>query len=64
MSADDLSAAFSDATSGIPGFGIVQQFLLQNFGVETNELVSKYLIVFAVYKFLVWFYEKAYGFLE
>lgn len=61
---DTLGSAFSEATSSIPGYGVVQQVLLQNFGVEANDLVYKYLILFAVYKFIAWFYDKAHNYLE
>lgn len=60
----DADSLLSDAISSIPGFGVLQQLLKQSFGVEANELVSKYLIVFAIYKFAIWLYEHAYDFLE
>jgi hypothetical protein len=60
----DAESLLSDATSSIPGFGVVQPFLKQTFGVEAQELVSKYLIVFAIYKFAIWLWQHFYDFLE
>ncbi|KAH7071514.1 P-loop containing nucleoside triphosphate hydrolase protein [Paraphoma chrysanthemicola] len=47
-----------DATTIVPGYTIISQLLLQNFGVDASELVSKYLIFFAIYKAAVWLWDK------
>lgn len=47
-----------DANTIIPGYTIISQLLLQNFGVDAGELVSKYLILFAIYKAALWLWDK------
>jgi hypothetical protein len=47
---ENLSTSFLDLTSSIPGYGVLSQILLHKFGIDVRDLVSTYLIIFALYQ--------------
>ena len=56
--------ATSHASSMIPGYSIVAPLLLQHFGVDVGTLISKYLIVFAIYQVGIYRWERSSGFIQ
>jgi hypothetical protein len=61
---ETLTSAFVDATSSIPGYGVIAQILLQSYGVDAGKLASKYIIIFAICKAVIWLWDKIYDFLQ
>jgi hypothetical protein len=60
----EFSSAFKDATSSIPGYDIIAQILLQSYGVDAGTLVFKYIILYAIYKVVLWLWDKVGDFLQ
>jgi hypothetical protein len=56
--------AISHASSIIPGYSIVAPLLLQYFGVDIGSIISKYLIVFAIYQVGIYLWERGHGFIQ
>jgi hypothetical protein len=56
--------AMEDAGSMILGYSIVAELLLQHFGVDLGNFISKYLIVFAIYQIGIYLWEPGSSFIQ
>jgi hypothetical protein len=46
----DFSSVINDASATIPGYGIVVQIVSRYLGFDLGWLISKYLVLFAIFK--------------
>jgi hypothetical protein len=56
--------AISHASSVITGYSIVAPMLLQHFGVDIGSLISKYLVLFVIYRVGIYSWGKSHGFIQ
>ena len=59
---ETLPPGLVDAAASIPGFGSIAQFVLSKFGFDIGNVVSLYLLLFAIYQGASFVYTRGRGY--